>query len=758
MKRICQIGIGLLMIALMGLGPMYGQGVDWRKVDIDKLNPGDRELLSAMYDMSMEQLDSLKATGGVPSELEKLLNSMIAVATKREMTTRHVPNIVSLITREDIQNSGARDLIDVLRTVPGFHLALDQNGKVGIGIRGNWANEGKVLLMIDGQMMNDVFSANIALGNHYPVDLIERIEILRGPGSAIYGGFATYGVINIVTREEEGLLLGGTIGQWAGTGTRARETGYGALGLKWNGGGLNLSYYGGSGQRSEADQFGFFRYRGLAADSLGVGREGSLKGNSSLDPSFLNLHLQLGNFHIRNITDLYEVTDVSTINAAGERPVIQQFRNNYSELRYDLKFFRERLTLTPKLNLFAQAPGLNLPMDSLELGRANQFTVRALANATVNWDITHRINLTLGAESWLDFTDVDQDNEVFTLTDSFSVYNAALFGQVVVLTDFVNITAGLRYDNYLLRDVFADSSFSSSYEAYAPRIALTRRMGKDRRWHLKLLASGAFRAPSIGNIVQAFDGTYQINADSSGITNVGREIEPETSLVLEAEIGRQLTKDIILTANVFSVTTRNPIVYHFYQDEQIANVFGQDRGIFVYQNFARSGSYGLELDFRYKRPWGYLNANYSFYSVADEARPIPYSVASFDFDPVNRVEQKDHLLLAFPRHKVNVNAGLNLSRKLSLNLSGTFLDQRFGYEMVQTGPGPLDVEGKAAKVPPAVFAEYLPALGALHFSGPGGRRWGARHPQPANAFHSALLWAEPALAGPLPGAGIQGFF
>jgi outer membrane receptor for ferrienterochelin and colicin len=191
MKRICQIGIGLLMIALMGLGPMYGQGVDWRKVDIDKLNPGDRELLSAMYDMSMEQLDSLKATGGVPSELEKLLNSMIAVATKREMTTRHVPNIVSLITREDIQNSGARDLIDVLRTVPGFHLALDQNGKVGIGIRGNWANEGKVLLMIDGQMMNDVFSANIALGNHYPVDLIERIEILRGPGSAIYGGFAT---------------------------------------------------------------------------------------------------------------------------------------------------------------------------------------------------------------------------------------------------------------------------------------------------------------------------------------------------------------------------------------------------------------------------------------------------------------------------------------------------------------------------------------------------------------------------------------
>ena len=165
--------------------------------------------------MTIEQLLNLKAHG-VPSELEKLINSLISVASKKPMNTRESPSIVSLITDEEIKKSGARDLIDVLRLVPGMDFGVDVEGVVGVGIRGNWAHEGKVLVLLDGQEMNEVLFACNMFGNHYPVDQIKKVEIIRGPGSAIYGGFAEYGVINIITKQADdinGVSVSGIYGQ-----------------------------------------------------------------------------------------------------------------------------------------------------------------------------------------------------------------------------------------------------------------------------------------------------------------------------------------------------------------------------------------------------------------------------------------------------------------------------------------------------------------------------------------------------------------
>ncbi|HEX7413290.1 MAG TPA: TonB-dependent receptor plug domain-containing protein, partial [Bacteroidia bacterium] len=152
------------------------------------------------YDMTIEQLLSLKAHG-IPSELEKLINSLISVASKKPLNVRESPSIVTLVTADEIKNSGARDLVDVLRLVPGIDFGMDVEGVVGIGMRGNWAHEGKVLLLLDGQEMNEILYATTQFGNHFPIDQIKKIEIIRGPGSAIYGGYAEYGVINIVTKQ-----------------------------------------------------------------------------------------------------------------------------------------------------------------------------------------------------------------------------------------------------------------------------------------------------------------------------------------------------------------------------------------------------------------------------------------------------------------------------------------------------------------------------------------------------------------------------
>ena len=145
---------------------------------------------------------------GQPPELsidEMLLYTQTSVAARKPQTTRDAPGIVTIVTREEIQGSGARDLIDVLRLVPGFFLALDVQGVVGFGMRGNFAHEGKILLLVDGLEMNEIDYSTMPLGHHFPVEHIQRVEIIRGPGSAIYGGYAELAVVNVVTRTGEEL-------------------------------------------------------------------------------------------------------------------------------------------------------------------------------------------------------------------------------------------------------------------------------------------------------------------------------------------------------------------------------------------------------------------------------------------------------------------------------------------------------------------------------------------------------------------------
>src|SRR4051812_26936833 len=68
------------------------------------------------------------------SELQKILNSKVSVSSKKELTTRETPGIISLITSEEIKNSGARDLIDVLRLVPGLDFGTDVEFAVGLAV------------------------------------------------------------------------------------------------------------------------------------------------------------------------------------------------------------------------------------------------------------------------------------------------------------------------------------------------------------------------------------------------------------------------------------------------------------------------------------------------------------------------------------------------------------------------------------------------------------------------------------------------
>ncbi|MEO0304207.1 MAG: Plug domain-containing protein, partial [candidate division WOR-3 bacterium] len=98
--------------------------------------------------------------------LEELLSQEVNVATQKSLNIRETAGIVTVITKEDIEKIGAKDLLEILSNIPGFFFGADVSQTVSLGVRGVWANEGKILLLLDGHEINELTYSNIILGNH----------------------------------------------------------------------------------------------------------------------------------------------------------------------------------------------------------------------------------------------------------------------------------------------------------------------------------------------------------------------------------------------------------------------------------------------------------------------------------------------------------------------------------------------------------------------------------------------------------------
>ncbi len=136
--------------------------------------------------------------------IEELMQQKVSIATgsRKELTT--TPGIVTLITSSDIRASGAANLVDVLRAVPGLHIRYQPFGyRPMISFRG--ANDKQTLLLVDGVPMSDLMWRLGIFWKGLPASAIDRVEIIRGPGSALFGTDASAGVINVITKVAGGI-------------------------------------------------------------------------------------------------------------------------------------------------------------------------------------------------------------------------------------------------------------------------------------------------------------------------------------------------------------------------------------------------------------------------------------------------------------------------------------------------------------------------------------------------------------------------
>lgn len=157
-----------------------------------------------------------KASTKKRSEFEEELllygaEDTVALATRHEERVTKVPAIASSYTRAQIRALGARNVYELLDFVPGLSVSRDFQGFYRVAIRGLRA-EPEVLFLLNGHRLNNFYDGR-ALAN-LPIENIERVEVIRGPGSAVYGAGAFLGVVNIVTDTDEGVRVAASGGHF----------------------------------------------------------------------------------------------------------------------------------------------------------------------------------------------------------------------------------------------------------------------------------------------------------------------------------------------------------------------------------------------------------------------------------------------------------------------------------------------------------------------------------------------------------------
>ncbi len=567
-----------------------------------------------------QDLDSLLNLSAftAESDLQKILNQQVAVSSKTGLTLRETPGIVSVITDEEIRNSGARDLTDLLRLVPGFDVLQDLQFVMGLGLRGSWANEGKVLILFDGHPMNELLYQTVALGNRFPVDAIARVEIIRGPGSAIYGGSAEYGVINIITRAAEQLdgvsvnAIGGFHADAVG-----RTNVNVAVAQKKENWGWDFSAFKGQGIVSDG------RYQDLFLNNSVQ----NLAKVTYADPTTLNAGFRIKGLTVRALYDAFETSDPVTFVSN---------RNFFADVRYNWQISK-KWTIIPQFKYSNQVPWT---FGSVETG-AKDFNVRAirtLAEIDSRLTLSRKASITMGV---LYFKDEARDlmaGDLFDGNPVMKLNNFAFFGEAQFKHRLANATAGFRYEK--------NNRYGA---AFVPRIAVTKKI---ENFHFKVLYSQAFRAPSLQNINLALNG----------------HIKPEKSDVLEVEVGYQFTPQMLLALNAFSITTRDVMIY--------GSTGEGETFVEWYENYARSGSNGLEVVYGIRGKHWYGNFTYSF-STAGKNTVDTYEVPGHS------------QYVGFAKNKLTLNTNFRLLQDLTFNPTFIYASRRFAYTSIDDEGNPV---------------------------------------------------------------------
>jgi outer membrane cobalamin receptor len=173
-------------------------------------NPDDLDSLLDMADKDIGSLSQVNVSSGLADVSD--VNPVVEGVSKKAETLEESPGIVDVITARDIEQFGAKNLYEVLqRATSVFMTGSFMLHRNVASIRGNLQSheDNHVLILINGRPFRDTTMGgiNISMYTAFPIQTIERVEVIRGPGSVLYGTNAFNGVINVVTKDPDKPML-----------------------------------------------------------------------------------------------------------------------------------------------------------------------------------------------------------------------------------------------------------------------------------------------------------------------------------------------------------------------------------------------------------------------------------------------------------------------------------------------------------------------------------------------------------------------
>jgi iron complex outermembrane receptor protein len=419
---------------------------------------------------------------------------------------------VTVISRKEIANMGARDLADVLRTVPGIGISQNVVGGTQIESRGiTTLLSEKVLLMMDGHVINSNLLNGGALGYFDLVmDNIDRIEVVRGPSSALYGTDALVAAINIVTLKAgdmRGSSISVTLGEYD-TRQLNLQSGYVGDDLELA---FNLNYF---------DTNGLDAY--IKQDAQG--HSGTLefpeeKLDFHIDSSYQNISLKA---HYTDSERGGFMNFADTLNTNST----QNYSTYFLDLAYNLHWNND-LSITPRIyydffnfdNFFDNFQR-RFTSDSIKTGIELQSHYVGIENHTLisgaQYEDQQHDNVKTYAGNPQDgFTDIS-DTANFNRNTRRNLY-ALYVEDLWDISPELRLSLGGRYDHY--------SDFGGNF---SPRASLSWLFGNN--YDLKLLYGEAFRAPSFAE---------QFNANQDAILG-NINLQPELINTIELGFGAKI--------------------------------------------------------------------------------------------------------------------------------------------------------------------------------------------------------------------------
>jgi iron complex outermembrane receptor protein len=432
--------------------------------------------------------------------LEELLEIPVSIASRNETLLSKTPSSVSLFTREDIERLGLKTLGDLLTKVPGFYSMMDSvEGNLShIVMRGHAQNYANTLLvLLNGQRINDDYTGGVNyLIRYFSIRDASKIEVIRGPGSALYGSNAYSGVINIITDAKP--QVSATLGSFGSTALYLNDQ----IALADWQLGASFNFY-----RDEGYDFTeVFDRSGLQTSTDDPRTVEQLNLTAKNDQSRINfqyLHSNRQNHYLfRRLRDGVSELDLTHWTIYGSHQLLRGEKWTVDISGGYQHASRESLSslvaggeapYAPADLLFGvdfEYQSANVALDATyQLSDELKFNLGSLISSSEIPRAYLKSNYAiLGDEEYLgQVVTFDTDESQRTVLDKTRHIHSAYAQSEWQMTPKVTLTAGLRLDSYNDID-----------DALTPRVSLVHALDENQGY--KLIYAEAYRAPSLGDL------------------------------------------------------------------------------------------------------------------------------------------------------------------------------------------------------------------------------------------------------------------